>query len=78
MNIRECLESGVTLEDATQAFRESYLRAALELACGNQTRAAELIGVHRNIVWRWCKRARIDWPKFRVRGSIYVKRRTAA
>ena len=46
--IRELIGSGITLEQAMQAFEGKYICAAMDVNRGNITRASRLLGVHRN------------------------------
>ena len=62
MHAKECIERGVTLSQATEIFREAYIRAALQIANGNQCKAASMLKVHRNTVNRACDSMGID-PK---------------
>jgi len=44
-----------TLYEATAEFRKQYILNALMEARGNQCRAAEILGVHRNLLGRVLK-----------------------
>jgi DNA-binding protein Fis len=46
------VSAGFQLEYAERCFRRLMLRAALVQTHGNQSRAARLLGVHRNLVVR--------------------------
>ena len=46
--IRELIASGITLEQAVEAFEGKYIVAAMATARGNITQASKALGVHRN------------------------------
>jgi DNA-binding NtrC family response regulator len=46
--IEEMLGKGIDLPLAARAFERLYIEKALEETKGNRTRAAELLGIHRN------------------------------
>ncbi len=46
--IRELIDSGITLEQAVEAFEAKYIVAAMKENRGNITRASLVLGVHRN------------------------------
>lgn len=46
--IRELQGAGITLDEARDAFTEKYVAHALVKTKGNVSRAAQLLGVHRN------------------------------
>lgn len=46
--IRELITSGITLEQAVEAFEGKYIIAAMQANRGNVTRASRILGVHRN------------------------------
>ena len=60
MSVKEKLESLVTemiekrifLDEAVGAFEKRFIQAALTQTKGNQSRAAEVLGVHRNTLNR--------------------------
>jgi hypothetical protein len=70
--ITELQESGITLEQAEDAFRKKYVTVALKTADGNVTRASRLIGVHRNTLHNHLK-TRDDHEL--LRGAGYRRRR---
>ena len=59
-NVREQLESlvgmmverGILLEEALTEFEKKFIRRALERSNGNQSRAAKVLGIHRNTLGR--------------------------
>jgi DNA-binding NtrC family response regulator len=46
------VERGILLEEAVQEFEKKFIRQALEQSGGNQSRAASLLGIHRNTLSR--------------------------
>lgn len=46
--ISELIDSGITLEQAVEAFESKYIVAAMDANRGNVTRASKALGVHRN------------------------------
>lgn len=46
------VERGILLEEAVQEFEKKFIKQALELSGGNQSRAASLLGIHRNTLSR--------------------------
>jgi DNA-binding NtrC family response regulator len=48
----EMFDKGIRLEDAREEFERHYIDRALDTADGSLTRAAALLGVHRNTLAR--------------------------
>lgn len=46
------VERGILLEEAVCEFEKKFIKRALERAEGNQSRAAKLLGIHRNTLSR--------------------------
>jgi DNA-binding NtrC family response regulator len=46
------VERGILLEEAVQEFEKKFIRQALEQSGGNQSRAASVLGIHRNTLSR--------------------------
>lgn len=46
------VERGILLEEAVSDFEKKFIKRALERAEGNQSRAAKLLGIHRNTLSR--------------------------
>jgi DNA-binding NtrC family response regulator len=46
------VERGILLEEAVTEFEKKFIKRALESANGNQSRAAKLLGIHRNTLSR--------------------------
>lgn len=50
--VSEMIEKHILLEEAVGAFEKKFIQAALVQTRGNQSRAAEVLGVHRNTLSR--------------------------
>jgi DNA-binding protein Fis len=50
--IDEMIERGILFEEGRDEFEKTFIRTALNKSRGNQTRAARMIGVHRNTLNR--------------------------
>lgn len=50
--ITQMLDRGVRLEDALRAFEKRFISHALERCHGNQSKAADFLGMHRNTLSR--------------------------
>ena len=48
LNIRKEKPGKRTLKEAVDAFEQQYIRAVLDSVGGNKTKAAEILGIHRN------------------------------
>jgi DNA-binding protein Fis len=46
------VERGILLEEAVAEFEKKFIRRVLEHARGNQSRAAKVLGIHRNTLGR--------------------------
>jgi transcriptional regulator with PAS, ATPase and Fis domain len=46
------VERGILLEEAVFEFEKKFIKRALERADGNQSRAAKILGIHRNTLGR--------------------------
>ena len=50
--VAEMIEKRIFMEEAVGEFEKSFIQTALSKTRGNQTKAAELLGVHRNTLNR--------------------------
>jgi DNA-binding NtrC family response regulator len=50
--ISEMVSAGVFFQDAVSEFEKRYIRKVLEASGGNQSRAANALGIHRNTLGR--------------------------
>jgi DNA-binding NtrC family response regulator len=62
------VERGVQLDDAVNEFEKKFIKRALERSKGNQSRAARVLGIHRNTLSR-----KVDI--YRLAGSPLRRRR---
>jgi two-component system nitrogen regulation response regulator GlnG len=46
------VERGILFDEAVNEFEKRFIRRALERTGGNQSRAAKLLGIHRNTLSR--------------------------
>lgn len=50
--VSEMIEKRILLDEAVGAFEKKFIQAALTQTHGNQSRAAEVLGIHRNTLNR--------------------------
>ena len=50
--VTEMIEKGILLDEAVGVFEKKFIQAVLTQTNGNQSRAAEVLGVHRNTLSR--------------------------
>ncbi|MEW5807522.1 MAG: helix-turn-helix domain-containing protein [Acidobacteriota bacterium] len=48
--IHEMIDKGIKLEEAKKEFEKKFIAAALEKSSGNRSKAARVLGVHRNTI----------------------------
>ena len=58
--------SGMRYEDAVREFKKQYLREVLEAHRGNQCKAAEELGMHRNTLSRAMSEVGLDLAEVRA------------
>ena len=54
------VDRGIRLEEAVTEFEKKFIRRVLEGAKGNQSRAAKLLGIHRNTLSRKVGEYKLD------------------
>lgn len=54
------VERGILLEEAVQEFEKKFIKQALEQSGGNQSRAASILGIHRNTLSRKLGEYKLD------------------
>ena len=65
------VEEGVRYQDAVAEFEKRFIKCVLENNSGNQTKAAEALGIHRNTLSRKLEELRLDErPKRRKRPPL--------
>ena len=50
--VAEMIEKRIFLDEAVQEFEKRFIQTALSKTKGNQTKAAEVLGLHRNTLSR--------------------------
>ena len=66
--INQMIENGVHYEDAISEFQKRFLKKMLEKHNGNKSKAAQILGIHRNTLSRKMEEIRVDHqPKRRKR-----------
>ena len=66
--INQMIEQGVDYEDAVHEFEKRFIKSVLERAHGNQSKAAQSLGIHRNTLSRKITDLNLDHrPKRRKR-----------
>lgn len=50
--IGQMVERGILLGEAVNEFKKRFVKRALERSNGNQSRAAKVLGIHRNTLSR--------------------------
>ncbi len=54
------VERGILLDEAVIEFEKKFIRRALERSNGNQSRAAKVLGIHRNTLSRKVEAYKLD------------------
>ncbi|HEV2290019.1 MAG TPA: helix-turn-helix domain-containing protein [Candidatus Acidoferrales bacterium] len=50
--VGQMVERGILLEEAVAEFERRFIKRAIDQSGGNQTRAARVLGIHRNTLSR--------------------------
>lgn len=50
--VTQMVERGILFDEAIEEFEKRFIRRVLERANGNQSRAAQILGIHRNTLSR--------------------------
>lgn len=58
--INQMVEHGVHFEDAVTEFQRRFIQKVLAGNNGNKSKAAEILGIHRNTLSRIMREARVD------------------
>ncbi|HXZ13435.1 MAG TPA: helix-turn-helix domain-containing protein [Candidatus Sulfotelmatobacter sp.] len=61
------VERGILLEEAVTEFEKKFIRRVLERLNGNQSRAAKVLGIHRNTLSRKVDEYKLDHRAHRRR-----------
>ena len=54
------VERGILFDEAVMEFEKRFIKRVLERAEGNQSRAAEVLGIHRNTLRRKISEYKLD------------------
>jgi len=54
------VERGILFDEAVEEFEKRFIKRVLERAQGNQSRAAEILGIHRNTLSRKMDAYKLD------------------
>jgi len=54
------VDRGILFEEAVSEFEKKFIRRALDRSNGNQSRAAKVLGIHRNTLSRKLEEYRLD------------------
>ncbi len=58
--VNQLVDRGIGFDDAISEFEKRFIRRILEGHQGNQSRAAQALGIHRNTLSRKIDRYRLD------------------
>ncbi len=58
--INQMIEQGLHYEDAISEFQRRFIRKALEKNDGNRSKAAQMLGIHRNTLSRKIEENHVD------------------
>lgn len=67
--INQLVDRGILYDEALAEFEKRFIRKILDTYRGNQSRAAEALGIHRNTLSRKLDLYRLDSRDFRRRTS---------
>jgi DNA-binding NtrC family response regulator len=65
--VGQMVERGILFDEAVNEFEKRFIKRALDRSNGNQSRAARLLGIHRNTLSRKIGLYKLDQhPRHRV------------
>ena len=64
--IVQMVERGILFDEAVGEFEKRFIKRVLERTNGNQSRAAELLGIHRNTLSRKMNEYKLDHHRGRA------------
>lgn len=68
--INQMVDHGISYEDALSEFEKRFIKKVLEKSNGNQSKAAQMLGIHRNTLSRKIEEHGLDHrPKRRKHSS---------
>jgi DNA-binding NtrC family response regulator len=56
----QMVERGIQFDEAVNEFEKKFIKRVLDRSRGNQSRAARLLGIHRNTLSRKIDRYKLD------------------
>ncbi|MFQ5926987.1 MAG: helix-turn-helix domain-containing protein [Terriglobia bacterium] len=58
--IGQMVDRGITFEEACSEFEKRFIKKVLESSSGNQSKAAKILGIHRNTLSRKIEAYKLD------------------
>ena len=58
--VAQMVEKGILFDEAVQEFEKRFIKRVLDRAAGNQSKAAQLLGIHRNTLSRKIGEYKLD------------------
>ena len=58
--VSQMVERGILFEEAVGEFEKRFIKRVLDRANGNQSRAAQVLGIHRNTLSRKIDQYKLD------------------
>jgi Fis family transcriptional regulator, factor for inversion stimulation protein len=58
--VNQMVERGIYFEEAIEEFEKRFIKRVLDRAEGNQSKAAKLLGIHRNTLSRKIEEYKLD------------------
>lgn len=65
--VGQMVERGILFDEAVEEFEKRFIKRVLERTNGNQSRAAEQLGIHRNTLSRKMVEYKLDQRRRRSR-----------
>jgi DNA-binding protein Fis len=65
--VSQMVERGILFDEAVGEFEKRFIKRVLERAEGNQSRAAQILGIHRNTLSRKIDEYKLDHRNHRGR-----------
>jgi DNA-binding protein Fis len=60
--VGQMVDRGILFDEAINEFEKRFIRRALDRSKGNQSRAAKLLGIHRNTLSRKIELYKLEHP----------------
>ena len=65
--VSQMVERGILFDEAVGEFEKRFIKRVLDRADGNQSRAAQILGIHRNTLSRKLDAYKLDYRNHRSR-----------